>query len=559
MAAHNSYGIMGSNYASGNATINAYMPGAIVTGNVLAGGSASRYPPGNFFPTVAAWQAEFVDFAGGDYHLRPGSPYTGRGADIDTITAQTVKALSGDNSAPAGAVIIITTNLPDGVLQQRYSQPVECTGGVGGCVWRLITDSLPAGIDFDAIAGLISGVPSEVRTGSISLEAYNPTSPANKDSATLPLTIDPPPFSFNMPAAPAAKVGVPFVLTPTVTGAMGSVTWSVKLGTTLPPGLALDAFSGRIAGTPSSWGAFSAVVQAQDSWDEARIHAELVPITVAPTTLAILTAALPAGTIHAVYHAALTATGGTGVTTWTLTPTSGALPAGLTLGANGAISGTPTALGAFSITVRAQDANWPGNVASRTLVLTVNAPVLAREIVLYAADATRIAGTWSRVADASAAGGTRVRNPDAAAPKLLVALANPANYFELTFQAEAGIAYHLWMRGKADNNAWANDSVYVQFSGAVDAGVAINRIGTTGAATVSIENGLNAGLAGWGWSDNSYGGFGSSIYFQTSGLQTLRVQVREDGLSLDQIVLSADRYATSAPGATKNDTTIVAK
>jgi hypothetical protein len=35
--------------------------------------------------------------------------------------------------------------------------------------------------------------------------------------------------------------------------------------------------------------------------------------------------------------------------------------------------------------------------------------------------------------------------------------------------------------------------------------------------------------------------------------------VREDGLSLDQIVLSAARYAASAPGATKNDTTILAR
>ena len=24
------------------------------------------------------------------------------------------------------------------------------------------------------------------------------------------------------------------------------------------------------------------------------------------------------------------------------------------------------------------------------------------------------------------------------------------NYFDLTFQADAGVAYHLWLRGKAD-------------------------------------------------------------------------------------------------------------
>jgi hypothetical protein len=42
-----------------------------------------------------------------------------------------------------------------------------------------------------------------------------------------------------------------------------------------------------------------------------------------------------------------------------------------------------------------------------------------------------------------------------------------AHYFELTFQADAGVAYHLWMRGKAVNNYWGNDSVYVQYSDSV--------------------------------------------------------------------------------------------
>ena len=49
------------------------------------------------------------------------------------------------------------------------------------------------------------------------------------------------------------------------------------------------------------------------------------------------------------------------------------------------------------------------------------------------------------------------------------------------------------------------------------------------------------------------------MYFAASGTQTIRIQVREDGLSLDQIVLSADRYLTVAPGATKNDVTILSK
>jgi hypothetical protein len=261
------------------------------------------------------------------------------------------------------------------------------------------------------------------------------------------------------------------------------------------------------------------------------------------------------GNLKQAYQETLAATGGTGLTNWTV---SGELPTGLTLGANGVISGTPAKAGTFTFTVEAVDAGWPGNAAvTRTLSITVR----SREVVLYTADATRIAGTWSLVADTTAAGGARMWNADAVAVKLAAALASPANYFELTFQAEAGVAYHLWMRGKADKNAWANDSVYVQFSGSVDAnGAAINRIGTTGAATLSIEDGTNAGLASWGWADDSYGGVANPMYFATSGPQTIRVQVREDGLSLDQVVLSADRFTGStAPGATKNDTTLIAK
>ena len=63
----------------------------------------------------------------------------------------------------------------------------------------------------------------------------------------------------------------------------------------------------------------------------------------------------------------------------------------------------------------------------------------------------------------------------------------------------------------------------------------------------------------WGWNDNAYGqgALGPLVYFATDGNQTLRIQTREDGLSLDQIVLSAERYLTAAPGKTRNDNTIV--
>jgi hypothetical protein len=104
MSEHRTYGILGDGMAFGLSSISAYIPGSTVTRNVLAGGSASKYPAGNFFPTVAAWQADFANFVNGDYHLLPTSAYkkaatdgTDLGASIDLVSSEAAIALSGDN------------------------------------------------------------------------------------------------------------------------------------------------------------------------------------------------------------------------------------------------------------------------------------------------------------------------------------------------------------------------------------------------------------------------------------------------------------------------------
>ena len=187
-------------------------------------------------------------------------------------------------------------------------------------------------------------------------------------------------------------------------------------------------------------------------------------------------------------------------------------------------------------------------------------PPPASDVVLYASEATVKAGNWQSVSDPSAAGGARIYNPDAGAPKITTVLANPTNYFEMTFTAQSATAYHLWMRGKALNDYWGNDSVFVQFSDSVtSSGVATYRIGTTSATEYNLEDCSGCALQGWGWQDNGWGVgvMGPPIYFQATGTHTIRIQVREDGLSLDQIVLSPATYLNAAPGVLKNDTTIL--
>lgn len=151
-------------------------------------------------------------------------------------------------------------------------------------------------------------------------------------------------------------------------------------------------------------------------------------------------------------------------------------------------------------------------------------------------------------------------NANAGVAKVITALASPVNYVEFTFSAVAGKPYRLWMRGLATGNHYSNDSVFVQFSNAVtSAGAAAYRIGTTSASEYNLENCSGCGLSGWGWQDNGWGVgvMGPELYFNTTGTQTLRIQVREDGLSIDQIVLSPSLYLNASPGALKNDTTIL--
>jgi hypothetical protein len=99
-ARHNSYGINGASFSSGNSAINAYFPGSTIRGNWLAGGPASRYPSGNLF--AGAFSDAFVNQAAADYRLAPGSILAGAatdgtniGADLATLLAGTARVIEG--------------------------------------------------------------------------------------------------------------------------------------------------------------------------------------------------------------------------------------------------------------------------------------------------------------------------------------------------------------------------------------------------------------------------------------------------------------------------------
>jgi endonuclease/exonuclease/phosphatase family metal-dependent hydrolase len=179
------------------------------------------------------------------------------------------------------------------------------------------------------------------------------------------------------------------------------------------------------------------------------------------------------------------------------------------------------------------------------------------EVVLKASSPSAKAGKWAIQSDSSAYGGAKIRHADADAAKVTTADPTPANYFELTFTATKGIPYHLWVHGRADGDDPYNDSVFVQFSGSVNSsGGAVYRIGTTSATEVNLEPCNGCGIDGWKWQDNGYGWgvYGPNIYFATTGTQKIRVQTREDGMSIDQILLSSSKYLKSKPAEISTST-----
>ena len=188
-------------------------------------------------------------------------------------------------------------------------------------------------------------------------------------------------------------------------------------------------------------------------------------------------------------------------------------------------------------------------------------PPGAKTAVIWASKGAITGSNWQVLADATAAGGAALGNPNAAKAKVAPALSAPPSYVETEFSAMKGVAYHIWGRLRAQDNSTSNDSVHVQFSDAVtgpDSTTPTLGIGTSSSAELIIQEGPSGAAPNqWGWADNGWGAVGEPIYFATTGAHRLRLQPREDGVIADQIVLSPTTYFIDAPGPRTNDATIL--
>ena len=300
------------------------------------------------------------------------------------VKSVSVVALAALIVAPAAGALAFTDDsfdIPPAYVGQPYSKQFNGRGGCGPALpyqYTIIGGGLPPGLSL-SLSGLISGTPTEPGSYSfwINLGDQNPPSASwcRPENSQREFTINvssmssappkpppivqpppPPPLTITSSSVPSGEVDLAYAASFTATGGPSSSpkTWSVS-GGALPPGLTLSA-DGRIAGTPTSAGAYDFTVTARA---DTRSASKSFRIDVIPGITVNAAPVVPTAEVRAPYTASVATILGLtgGAPPYRFVPVSG-FPFGIGFDPNaGTIFGLPRQPGTLSITISIVDAN----------------------------------------------------------------------------------------------------------------------------------------------------------------------------------------------------------
>ncbi|WP_425598817.1 putative Ig domain-containing protein [Xanthomonas cannabis] len=403
----NASGVLsGTPTASGsfNFTVSATDSGAPTTGSraytLVVAGAAVNLPATTLAPGTAgqAYSAAITPASGGiapyTYTLAAGVLPAGitvnsaTGALSGTPTAPgtynfTLTATDSTSGTPsqgsrsyaltiaAPQIVVAPTTVPGATRGTAYSQALSASGGTAPYTYAIASGVLPAGLTL-ASNGTLSGTATVEGTFNFTVQATD----ANSFTGTqaYALTVAGPNLVLPASTLPAGTAGQAYTaaITP-ATGGTAPYSYALTAGA-LPAGVVLDAATGGLSGTPTVAGTFNFTLTASDSTPSPAAQASRsYALSIGAATLVIGQGTLPPAVNGTAYSQTLTVSGG--VAPYRFSVTSGTLPAGLTLAADGTLSGTPSAEGVSNFTITVTDASAASAAQAYSVSVGSAAPV----------------------------------------------------------------------------------------------------------------------------------------------------------------------------------------
>lgn len=337
--------------------------------NITASGGNGFY---SFTPPSSVNGLTF--FAAGNTLTFSGTP-AAAGSFPFTVSVQDTASNSGSRAytLTTAMSLLPQTDIAPGITGQPYSQSITAMGGTGSLMFTNPATVNGLTVTTQSNSIILSGTPANTGSFPFTVSVQDSASHSASASYTLKVASSIPILSVQTPNGSTTS---PTSLLPAVAkkaysqsfimsgGSGASYVFHTPTSQTVN-GLALSASGSTLtlSGTPTTAGTFTYIIWAEDgNKNPTAVQQYTLVVSPEPSPSTALTLAangapnLPVGTQNSYYSQTISAFGGSGAYTFTVTPSGGV--SGLTFSTQSSsvtLSGTPTTVGTFPISVQVND------------------------------------------------------------------------------------------------------------------------------------------------------------------------------------------------------------